>query len=230
MHQGVVVNLIILVVIAFILLIVFKLKIKPQLVRENFDHSYERLDVLFTPAERSFFGVLNQAISDEVLIFGKVRVADVITPKKGGVKGAWQSAFNKISAKHFDFVLCNKSDLSFVCAIELDDKSHNSAKQRSRDAFLESACKSADFPLIRFPAKSAYSVNDIQESLGIYSPEFKQKTISAVESEAEISHKLCPKCSSEMYIKISKKGKSIGSEFWACSAFPKCRHTEQIDA
>ena len=146
MQQGVVVDFIIIVVIAFILLIVFKLKIKPQKTVEGSEHSYEKLGVLFTPAERSFFGVLNQAVNNDVLVFGKVRVADVITPRKGGVKGAWQRAFNKISAKHFDFVLCNKNDLSFVCGIELDDKSHNIAKQKSRDAFLESACKSADFP------------------------------------------------------------------------------------
>ena len=227
-------NLIILVIIVFILLFVFKLKVKPQQKSEAFEHSYERLDVLFTPAERSFFGVLNQAINNDVIAFGKVRVADVITPKKGGVKGAWQTAFNKISAKHFDFVLCNKSDLSFICSIELDDKSHNSAKQKARDAFLEGACKSAGFPLIRFPAKSAYSVDDIRESLSICFPELQDKSVSFVEpalkSEPETELKLCPKCSSEMRIKVAKKGKSVGSEFWACSAFPKCRHIESINA
>ncbi|MFT6925194.1 MAG: ssDNA-binding Zn-finger/Zn-ribbon topoisomerase 1 [Psychromonas sp.] len=221
-------NLIILVVIVFILFIFFKLKVKPKQESENFEHSYERLDVLFTPAERSFFGVLNQAISDDVIAFGKVRVADAITPTKGGVKGAWQRAFNKISAKHFDFVLCNKSDLSFVCGIELDDKSHNSEKQKSRDAFLESACKSADFPLIRFPAKSTYSVNDIRESLSVCFSEFQEKALLLAATELETSKKLCPKCSSEMHIKVAKKGKSIGSEFWACSGYPKCRHIEPI--
>jgi ssDNA-binding Zn-finger/Zn-ribbon topoisomerase 1 len=29
-----------------------------------------------------------------------------------------------------------------------------------------------------------------------------------------------------MIKKVEKKGKNIGNEFWACSAFPKCRHTE----
>ena len=220
-------NLIILVVIIFILLVVFKLKVKPKQASEKFEHSYERLDVLFTPAERSFFGVLNQAISDDVIAFGKVRVADVITPTKGGVKGAWQRAFNKISAKHFDFILCNKSDLSFVCSIELDDKSHNSAKQKTRDAFLEKACKSANFPLIRFPAKATYSVTDIRESLSVCFSEFQEKPLSL--AKAEPSKKLCLKCSSEMHIKVAKKGKSVGSKFWACSAYPKCRYIEPID-
>jgi|TARA_B110000971_G_scaffold9153_1_gene8836 ssDNA-binding Zn-finger/Zn-ribbon topoisomerase 1 len=29
-----------------------------------------------------------------------------------------------------------------------------------------------------------------------------------------------------MIKKVEKKGKNIGNEFWACSAFPKFRHTE----
>jgi ssDNA-binding Zn-finger/Zn-ribbon topoisomerase 1 len=226
------VDLIILVFIVFlffILLTVFKLKMKQQKPIEENGYPYQRLDALFTPAERSFFGVLNQAVGEDVVVFGKVRVADVITPKKGGVKGAWQKAFNKISAKHFDFIICNKSDLSFVCGVELDDNSHNSAKQKIRDAFLEDACKSAGFPLIRVPAKSAYSVNDIRDSLSVFFPEFQEKeTIPSLETETETEKmpKLCPKCSSEMRLKVAKKGKSVGSEFWACSAFPKCRNIE----
>lgn len=44
---------------------------------------YQKLDKLLTPAERSFFGALNQAVGEQVQVFVKVRVADVIAPKKG---------------------------------------------------------------------------------------------------------------------------------------------------
>ncbi|MGF1807490.1 DUF2726 domain-containing protein, partial [Aliivibrio sifiae] len=180
---------------------------------------------LFTPAERSFFGVLQQAVAtDNVLVFGKVRVADVIAPEKGMTKSAWQTAFNKISAKHFDFILCNQDDLSVICAIELDDSSHNNAKRKSRDQFLESACESAHFPLIRVPAKQAYSIESIRYSL--------QSVLSNDETEMssfglESADKHCPKCLSNMVLKVAKKGKSVGNEFWGCSSFPKCRHIEQ---
>jgi hypothetical protein len=36
---------------------------------------------------------------------------------------ARKKAFNKISAKHFDFLLCDREELSVACAIELDDVS-----------------------------------------------------------------------------------------------------------
>jgi len=33
----------------------------------------------------------------------------------------------------------------------------------------------------------------------------------------------CPKCSSVMVARIAKKGANVGSSFWGCSRFPKCR-------
>ena len=143
-------------ILFFIEIALFSIKVRSK----SKIHPYLWLNALFTPAERSFFGVLSQAVGNDVLIFGKVRVADVLTPPKSTDRGVWQNAFNKISAKHFDFVLCRKDDLTFLCAIELDDRSHNSAKTQIRDAFLEEACQSADFPLIRFPAKSGYQISD----------------------------------------------------------------------
>jgi hypothetical protein len=71
-------------------------------------YSYQCRDTLFTEAEIRFYQALKKAINDRFLIFGKVRVADVITPDSRLSKGHWQGAFNKISAKHFDFVLCSK--------------------------------------------------------------------------------------------------------------------------
>jgi hypothetical protein len=68
----------------------------------NTDFPYCRTDPLFTPAERSFFGVLKKAVGDHVEIFAKVRVADVINPQKGLSRSEWQIAFNKIAKKHFD--------------------------------------------------------------------------------------------------------------------------------
>ena len=39
------------------------------------------------------------------------------------------------------------------------------------------------------------------------------------------SGKICPKCGSKLILKKGKRGKS---DFYACSAFPKCRHIESI--
>jgi hypothetical protein len=126
---------------------------------------YEKQKVLFSPAERSFLGVLTLALEENALIFGKVRVADILKPIKGVSRKNWQSLFNKISSKHFDFVICDKNDLSVLCVIELDDKSHNSKSRIKRDEFLQSACESADLALIRVPAQSDYDLEDIRQTL-----------------------------------------------------------------
>lgn len=37
---------------------------------------------------------------------------------------------------------------------------------------------------------------------------------------------LCPKCGSELVLRIAKKGANKGNEFMACSGFPKCRYAK----
>jgi len=215
-------SVIIIVAIIIILLLLFLTK-----KSTGSKYPYKKLDALFTPAERSFLGVLTQAVDNKYLIFGKVRVADVLTPEKGLARGTWQTAFNKISRKHFDYILCDKYDLSVVCAIELNDSSHNSKKRKERDAFLEQSCLSANLLLLQFTAQARYNVANIQNTLetalmDATSPKVSKKRVVRDE-------KRCPRCSAVMIKKVAKKGKNIGSEFWACSAFPKCRHTEAID-
>ena len=126
---------------------------------------YQRVSVVFSPAERSFFGVLEKAVPPGYRVLGKVRVADVITVKKLGNRAVWQRHFNRISSKHFDFLICRADDLSVVCAVELDDASHKERSRQTRDAFLSKVCGAADLPLIQTPAKHAYSVQEIQEVL-----------------------------------------------------------------
>lgn len=128
-------------------------------------YSYRQRGALFTKAERSFLGVLEQSISDQYRVLGKVRVADILTPEKGMGRKNWQIAFNKISSKHFDYVLCKKDTLDIAAVIELDDKSHTTKKAIARDALLENACESANLKLIRFPAKATYQVQAVRKSL-----------------------------------------------------------------
>ena len=129
------------------------------------NHRYTKISCLFSPAERSFLGVLSLATGEDTQIFAKVRVADVITPTKGSPKSQWQIAFNKISSKHFDYVLCDKKDLSVMCVVELNDRSHHSKNRRERDAFLTTACQSAGLPLIMIPARRTYTVHEVSAAL-----------------------------------------------------------------
>ena len=120
---------------------------------------------MFTRAERSFLGVLDQAASSDYRIFGKVRVADVLKVSKATDRSAWQTAFNKISAKHFDYVLTDPKTLAVRVVIELNDKSHRSENRTLRDHFIRDACDSADLRLIEVEAKRTYSVAEVRALL-----------------------------------------------------------------
>lgn len=150
---------------AVLLFVLILLPYLSKRLSTNKEYSYQKQAALFSPAERSFLGVLQQAVGENARVFGKVRVADVLTPAKGLSRSGWQMSFNKISGKHFDFLLCDPNDLSILCALELNDRSHDAGKRKGRDAFLENACRSAGLPLIWMPAKAAYSIPEIQEVL-----------------------------------------------------------------
>lgn len=185
---------------------------------------YVKNPVLFSPAERSLLGVLYQAFGSDYQIFGKVRVADVVSVKPLSNRSDWQSAFNKINAKHFDFVLCSKTDLSIVAVLELNDSSHEEAKRSERDSFLEALCQSASLPLVQIKAEQLYSVSELKTAVG---EAIQKSEIASSPSEEELipskDAPKCPKCMAPMLLKKSKSGVNKGSEFWGCSQYPKCR-------
>lgn len=123
---------------------------------------YVLVEHLFSPAERLFFRVLEQSLGDEFRVFGKVRVADVLGIATCQTRAAWQKAFNQISGKHFDFLLCRPGDLQPVCAIELNDIAHARGKRKRRDEFLHHACAAAGLPLVFFPAQRTYLPDDVR--------------------------------------------------------------------
>jgi predicted RNA-binding Zn-ribbon protein involved in translation (DUF1610 family) len=128
-------------------------------------YPYQLSKYLLSKAERSFYGVLVQAVGNSGIVFSKVRVADVISPKKGQNRSDWQRAFNAISSKHFDFIVCEPSDCSIKLAVELDDSSHGSSKAQKRDDLLNGACESAGLPLLRVKAAKSYVVAELQRQV-----------------------------------------------------------------
>lgn len=128
-------------------------------------YSYQIRGALLTPSEIKFYRALKQAVGDQFIIFGKVRVADILIPENGLNKSHWQRAFNKISAKHFDFVLCNLEDLTVEAVIELDDKSHQKSSRIKRDNFLNQAAQSSGLKMLRFVVKPSYSISEIKSKI-----------------------------------------------------------------
>ncbi len=142
---------------------------------------YHKKDYLLTQAERSFYGVLEEAIDSDLNIFAKVRLADLVYLPKGTQN--WQSHQNRVNAKHADFVLCDKKKLSPVLAIELDDSSHKSSSRQERDNFVNEVFRTAGLPLLRITAKRSYVSKELSEMI--------QKEIGKVNTKNETTEAPC---------------------------------------
>jgi hypothetical protein len=123
-----------LTIIVLIIVGLIALLLKARSKQETIEYPYQKAGPIFSPAERSFFGVLEKSVGDKYRVLGKIRLADSISPISGLSASAQQKALNRIVSKHLDFALCNKDDLYLVCAIELDDSSHKKSEGESEMA------------------------------------------------------------------------------------------------
>lgn len=39
---------------------------------------------------------------------------------------------------------------------------------------------------------------------------------------------ICPKCGSELVLRIAKRGDSLGKQFYGCSNYPRCRFSRNL--
>lgn len=120
---------------------------------------------LLTDSELVFHGALEEAVSERYRIVCKVRMADIVQPAGGLETGERQSALNRISSKHLDFVLCEPDNFVVAAAIELDDRSHRRRDRQERDAFVEEVFAETGVPLVRFPVCREYSPEEIALSI-----------------------------------------------------------------
>lgn len=148
--------ILIVVVTAFIAVLLFRF-----FAKASARWPYRKTDHLLTPAERSFFGVLGQAIGSDLYIFAKVRLSDLLWLPQGTRDR--QAYLNRIQSKHVDFVLCDSATTEPRLLVELDDSSHQRARRRSRDAFLDEAVRRAGLPILRVPAKRSYALGELRQ-------------------------------------------------------------------
>lgn len=117
---------------------------------------------LLSRGEAAFYFALRVAVRGRYLIAFKVRLADLITCGDS----AWEAGFgHMIARQHLDFVLCDHSSTDILLAIELDDRSHQLARRKRRDAFLNEALSSARIPLLRIQAAARYDASSINQAI-----------------------------------------------------------------
>lgn len=105
---------------------------------------------------------LDAALGRNYRAFAQVRLAELASPTLGARPTARRLALNGVMAKSIDFVICDVMTLGPVAAIEVDDRSHFLPERRQRDAFVNAVFLQIGVPLLRVPAKRAYSVHELR--------------------------------------------------------------------
>lgn len=190
---------------------------------------YRLRDRFLSPAEISFFHVLQKNAGDRYHLLAKVRISDLlyVVQRKRNYKFV-----NQIDRKHVDFVLCDPKNMQPALAIELDDSSHAQKKRVERDQLVDEAFKVAGLPLLRVQARKSYVESEIAEEIerALVGAPVTRKQGSADTSPTETGgHPICPNCRIKMVERRAKKGKHEGKRFWACPSYPECREMKPID-
>jgi very-short-patch-repair endonuclease len=184
---------------------------------------YRMQTCLLTPAERSFFGVLQKAVGERAIVFAKVRVGDLLyVPHSKGM----MAHQNRINSKHVDFVLYAPDSLRLIAAIELDDTSHARPDRVKRDDFLNASFEAAKLPLIRFAARRQHELREIKDGIETALNQLVASDTVVAEG-SDVPN--CPTCDSPMIFRTASTGPKKGSSFYGCSNYPRCRAIVPIE-
>lgn len=110
-------------------------------------YTYRAKKHLMTPREEDCFRILNRIFDKKYYIIPQVHLSTLFDHEVPGQN--YKGAFFHINGKSVDFVLVNKETLRPICAIEIDDYSHNSFNRYKRDIEVERIFKEANLALIR---------------------------------------------------------------------------------
>ncbi|MDR9499808.1 MAG: DUF2726 domain-containing protein [Hydrogenovibrio sp.] len=112
---------------------------------------------IFTPAETKFYYFLHEITDGKFTIMANVRLLDLIDISffQRIDRSSALSIFHKTKSKHVDYLLVDKN-LKIVCAIELNDSSHDRPDRVKRDALIDDVLSSAGVPIVWVPFAWTY--------------------------------------------------------------------------
>ncbi|EHP44184.1 hypothetical protein OR16_04372 [Cupriavidus basilensis OR16] len=99
-----------------------------------------------TERELQFFRVLREALP-QAQVFSQVSMSAIVETRSKGKEG--QAARARFSQKYVDYVICSPN-CRVLYVIELDDRSHNSARAKKADATKDEILAKAGIPLRRY--------------------------------------------------------------------------------
>lgn len=181
---------------------------------------YQISSKFVSPAELSFYLQAYEILNGRYTICPKVALSELLAVKAKGK--SWRSAFNKISQKSVDFVVCETQTMKPLYAIELDDASHDRPDRQKRDDFMDRAFAAAGLALLHVDCKRGYSHEEMVETLLM--PLQKRNTPPALPVAApRTATPTCPTCGAPMRKVAASDGPHAGEYYWRCTKYPQCQ-------
>ncbi|MFT4937218.1 MAG: hypothetical protein ACI88A_000232 [Paraglaciecola sp.] len=121
---------------------------------------------LFTPVERSFLELIEEAVGGRYRVLCRVKLTDIVAVRQSTDKKTSKNAFTRAGGRSLDFVLCSKQDMTPVMAIDLVHQ--NPAKdgyKSQRDWFTTGSLDAARIPHVRIKVRSGYQAKDIRDCI-----------------------------------------------------------------
>lgn len=150
-----------LILFAMISLVVIVAMLATRLNDNSFPFPFDRKTAIFTPAEKNFQNLVEQAMGGKYRILNRVKLSDVVTIRNGVSSRAGQTAVNNANNKYLDFVICDRDSMKLLGAIDLVDTKGKGYKIK-KDWFVSGALEAAAIPHIRIKVKPNYTLDEIR--------------------------------------------------------------------
>ncbi|MFT6918394.1 MAG: hypothetical protein ACJA2G_001008 [Cognaticolwellia sp.] len=153
-----------LILFAMISLIVIVGVLVSRLNDNSFPFPFDRKTALFTPAEKNFQNLVEQAMGSRYRIINRVKLADIVSIRNGVSNRAGQTATNNANSKYLDFVICERDSMKLLGVIDLVDTQGKGYKIK-KDWFVSGTLEAAAIPHIRIKVKANYTIDEIRSCI-----------------------------------------------------------------
>jgi len=174
-----------LILFAMISLIVIVALLASRLNDNSFPFPFDRKATVFTPAEKNFQNLVEQALGGRYRVLNRVKLSDIVTIRNGVSNRASQTAVNNADNKYLDFVICERDSMKLLGAIDLVDTQGKGYKIK-KDWFVSGALEAAAIPHLRIKVKASYTVEEIRTCINtrllgnqVATPKVKGRVIPA---------------------------------------------------
>ncbi len=156
--------------IIVVLLVLFFFVIQKYVIKhdDTRDYPYRSKGPLLRGQEGAFYNALRAAVGEHAVVFAKVNMSSLVTPKEIKNKKQFFVANNRISRSYFDYVICDPRTLEPRVIVELDNGQELNKGKIERQKLLIHVCKTANLPLIGASIKHSYQVGRLRRLLAAH--------------------------------------------------------------